>query len=116
VKVVVDGRTIRSEADLHAALAGPLDFGPYYGWNLNALWDRLSTDVERPVELVWEHADASREGLGAELFDRISTVLLRAAAEDERYGWEQRFTVRVVGGVGDGDGERGGARGTATAS
>ncbi|EOG8017508.1 barstar family protein [Enterobacter ludwigii] len=27
-----------------------LDFVPYYGRNLDALWDRLSTDVERPVK------------------------------------------------------------------
>ncbi|MCK6885045.1 barstar family protein [Enterobacter roggenkampii] len=30
-------------------MSASLDFGPYYGRNLDALWDRLSTDVERPV-------------------------------------------------------------------
>ena len=45
----IDGCEVRTEADLHILLARALDFGPYYGANLDALWDRLSRDV--PV--VW---------------------------------------------------------------
>ncbi|MGQ4357915.1 barstar family protein [Streptomyces drozdowiczii] len=54
MRIAIDGTHIGSQADLHRFLAGPLDFGPYYGHNLSALWDRLSRDVERPVEIVWE--------------------------------------------------------------
>ncbi|MEV7025641.1 barstar family protein [Kitasatospora sp. NPDC093558] len=82
MRVTVDGLTIRREADLHVLLARELDFGPYYGHNLNALWDRLSTDVERPVELVWQHSEASRAQLGAESFERIAALLERVVRQD----------------------------------
>lgn len=94
MRVTIDGTTIRSEADLHALLAQELDFGPYYGHNLDALWDRLTTDVERPVELIWQNAGASRAQLGAELFDRISALLERVARRDESYEENRRLTVR----------------------
>ena len=78
MRVTIHGALIRSESDLHDALADKLDFGPYYGRNLDALWDRLSTDVERPVELVWENSEVSKGLLGAEIFERISSLLIRS--------------------------------------
>ncbi|GAA1235364.1 hypothetical protein GCM10009665_26910 [Kitasatospora nipponensis] len=93
MRVTIDGLTIHSEADLHRVLDRELDFG-YYGYNLNALWDRLSTDVERPVELVWQNSEASRTQLGVELFDRIAALLDRVVRQDENFGWQDRFTVR----------------------
>jgi ribonuclease inhibitor len=94
VRVTIDGSLIRSESDLHDALAGELDFGPYYGRNLDALWDRLSTDVERPVELIWENSGASKAILGVEVFEKISSVLIRVMDQDESFGLDERFTVR----------------------
>ncbi|WP_035839180.1 barstar family protein [Kitasatospora azatica] len=95
MRVVIDGQLIRTESDVHDALSGPLDFGPYYGGNLNALWDRLSTDAERPVELIWEQAQASREALGAAKFGAICSVLRRAAREDAAFGRKERFKARI---------------------
>ncbi len=69
VRVQLDGTQIRTEADFHRHVAALLDFGPYYGHNLDALWDRLSTDVPRPVHLIW-------------------AALTRAAAP-----WEQRLST-----------------------
>ncbi|WP_331718005.1 barstar family protein (plasmid) [[Kitasatospora] papulosa] len=71
MRVAIDGAQIGSQADLHRVLAGPLDFGPYYGHNLSALWDRLSRDVERPVEIIWENAAVSRGRMGDEVFEAI---------------------------------------------
>ncbi|MET9348048.1 barstar family protein [Streptomyces termitum] len=96
MRVIVDGTLIGSQADLHRTLAGPLDFGPYYEHNLNALWDRLSKDVDRPVEIVWENAGASRDRMGDEAFEEIASVLLRAAEEDEPYPPDLRLTVRFT--------------------
>ncbi len=93
MRVVVDGTHIGSQADLHRVLAGPLDFGPYYGHNLNALWDRLSRDVERPAEIVWENAEVSRDRMGDEAFEAAVSVLVRAAKEDESNAPDQRLTV-----------------------
>ncbi|MGW2857185.1 barstar family protein, partial [Streptomyces sp. NPDC001215] len=64
MRIEIDGAAIRSESDLHEFLSRALDFGPYYGANLSALWDRLSTDVERPVEIVWKESELSRTALG----------------------------------------------------
>lgn len=96
MRVVIDGKAIRTEADLHDQLAGPLDFGPYYGRNLNALWDRLYRDVERPVELVWADAAVSEENLGAELFATIAKLMTDVMADDTKYSPENRFTVRFA--------------------
>ncbi|GAA4566509.1 barstar family protein [Planotetraspora kaengkrachanensis] len=97
MRVVVDGRQVRSEADFHALLAGLLDLGPYYGHNLDALWDRLSTDVKRPVELVWTHWEESRANLGTEIFGKIRTILTRVQALDADRNWSERFTFELRG-------------------
>jgi ribonuclease inhibitor len=93
VRVTIDGSQIRCESDLHDFLARELDFGPYYGRNLDALWDCLSADVERPVVLVWEKSEVSRTLLGVEVFERISSVLIRVMDQDDSFGLDERFTV-----------------------
>jgi ribonuclease inhibitor len=93
MRVVLNGNEVRSESDFHDALAVQLDFGPYYGRNLDALWDRLSADVERPVELVWKNSTLSRRSMGDETFNKLSEVLLKVMRMDESYGWDDRFTV-----------------------
>ncbi|MBQ1013953.1 barstar family protein [Micromonospora sp. M51] len=93
--VDVRGADVRSEQDFHRILESQLDFGPYYGRNLDALWDRLSTDIERPVQLVWHDASVSRHQLGAAQFDRICEVLDRVVEQDERFGWSDRFTYEL---------------------
>ncbi|MBU8859757.1 MULTISPECIES: barstar family protein [unclassified Micromonospora] len=91
----IDGRKMRTEADLHQLLARALDFGPYYGANLDALWDRLSKDVPRPVAVVWTDRQASEKSLGAERFERICGLLRAVEAEDQEAGHEKRFTFEL---------------------
>lgn len=93
MRIEIDGTAIRSEKDLHEFLSKSLDFGPYYGANLSALWDRLSTDVERPVEIVWKESELSRAALGESKFDNIRDLLLRVQSQDEDFGWSDRFSV-----------------------
>jgi ribonuclease inhibitor len=93
VTVIIPGDAISSELDFHRFLAKELDFGPHYGKNLDALWDRLSTDIERPVHVVWESAELSRQQLGAESFERIASLLKRVEASDVEAGYRERFTV-----------------------
>ncbi|MFG2570911.1 barstar family protein [Streptomyces sp. NPDC048567] len=89
----INGAEIRSQADLHRALAGPLDFGPYYGANLAALWDRLTVDVERPVEIIWRHASTSRALMGEEHFIQVRDLLEAVAEQDRSDGWSDRLTI-----------------------
>ena len=96
VRVQLDGKRIGSEADFHRRIAALLDFGPYYGHNLDALWDRLSRDVPRPVHLVWENAQVSRAAMGFVAFDRIEGILRAAADEDAASGRLDRFTYEIA--------------------
>ncbi|MFI9644897.1 barstar family protein [Streptomyces sp. NPDC052040] len=93
MRIEIDGAEIRSESDLHEFLSRALDFGPYYGANLSALWDRLSTDVERPIEIVWKESELSRTALGESKFERIRDLLLRVQSQDQPFGSSDRFTV-----------------------
>ncbi|MER5606450.1 barstar family protein [Micromonospora tulbaghiae] len=91
----IDGREVRTEADLHLLLARALDFGPYYGANLDALWDRLSRDVPRPVAVVWTDWQVSERNLGARRFERICCLLRAVEAEDREAGHEELFTFEL---------------------
>ncbi|MFE2752226.1 barstar family protein [Actinosynnema sp. NPDC059335] len=93
--VELDGSRILSSADLHDEIATILDLGPYYGRNLDALWDRISADVARPVRLKWINARVSREALGAEEFSKVVDVLRRAAEQDRQAGLIERFEFDV---------------------
>ncbi|HEY3365034.1 MAG TPA: barstar family protein [Symbiobacteriaceae bacterium] len=93
--VEVDGRMIRTERDFHQVLAKALDFGRYYGNNLDALWDRLSTDVERPVLLIWKDSEISRRQLTDECFGRIVEVLQAVKEQDEQFGLAERFVFEL---------------------
>ncbi|MYV70234.1 barnase inhibitor [Streptomyces sp. SID2131] len=96
MKVEIDGTRIYSQADLHRALADMLDFGPYYGANLSALWDRLTTDVERPIEVIWHNTEASRDHMGEEQFAQIRDLLQAVAEQDRAYEQSDRFTVSFL--------------------
>ena len=74
-QVIINGDRVSTERDLHDAFARQLEFGDFYGYNLAALRDRLSTDVPRPVEVVWKNSAASRQNLGPRLFDDVVAVL-----------------------------------------
>jgi ribonuclease inhibitor len=88
--VELDGQTILVERDVHRILAKELDFGPYYGHNLDALWDVLTTNVERPVLIRWLFADVSRERLG-DRFYALAEMLLEVREWDIKMDWQEKF-------------------------
>ena len=73
-RCALDGTTIRSLDDLYGQLASQLSLPEHFGRNLDALWDVLSTDVEGPFEIAWDHADDSRKLLGRD-FNRAQKLL-----------------------------------------
>ncbi|WP_085066623.1 barstar family protein [Catenuloplanes japonicus] len=73
-----------------------LDFGPFYGGNLDALWDRLSTGVERPVHLLWTDSGASRAAMGLLSFERVERVLREAVEQDTAWSLKERFTYALA--------------------
>ncbi|QCA04000.1 barstar family protein [Pantoea vagans] len=88
--MIIDGRDIHTESDVHRILAEIMEFGPYYGKNLDALWDCLSTDIERPIRITWCHSDLSKKRLG-ERFDKIIEVFERVRQQDIIFSWEDKF-------------------------
>jgi len=80
-RCILNGREIRSLDDFYDEIARQLPFPGYFGRNLDALWDILSTDIEGPVEILWEDAAASELALGKN-FDRVASLL--KDLEDER--------------------------------
>ncbi|MBM0124541.1 barstar family protein [Pimelobacter simplex] len=94
-EVVLDGKAVHSEVDVHRALAQQLEFGEFYGSNLSALRDRLLTDTPRPVRIVWLGSGRSRERLGEPLFSSIVAVFEEAAQQDLDFGWADRFEFEL---------------------
>ena len=75
---------IETSEQFHRQIAASFSFPHYYGKNLNALWDVLRIDIERPSELVWLNSGISREAMGAE-FQDIVTLFQDLAAHDKEY-------------------------------
>lgn len=71
---------IRTKEQFYEELARQLDFPPHFGRNLDALWDVLTADIEGPVEVAWEQADASKAAMGND-FDKLAELLKEVAAE-----------------------------------
>lgn len=88
--IILDGAAIQTESDFHRIMSELLNFGPYYGNNLDALWDRLSTDVERPVKITWLKPELSRKNLD-ESFNKIIQVFEKTRLHDIKYNWDERF-------------------------
>jgi ribonuclease inhibitor len=93
MKIDIDGNDIRTEAAFHRALATALDL-PYYGGNLDALWDVLSAGVERPLLLVWRNASLSLSAM-PERFDAIVQVLRRVERQDAEWALPERFELHL---------------------
>lgn len=90
----LDGACVISEKEFHSIISLSLNFGPYYGKNLDALWDRLSTDIERPVKIIWLNSDLSRVGLG-NYFDKVIEVFERVKLQDLNFNWEEKFDYEL---------------------
>ncbi|MEW5943939.1 MAG: barstar family protein [Pseudomonadota bacterium] len=71
---------IRTVERFYDELARQLDFPPHFGRNLDALWDVLTTDIEGPVEVVWEGASQSHAAMGED-FVKLAALLEEVTAE-----------------------------------
>lgn len=89
--IELDGYTIKSEIEFHKQLASALKAGEFYENNLNALWDLLCANTEGPIELIWRNSNNSRNSIG-DTFEKIVSILNRVKAQDENFGWDEKFT------------------------
>ena len=90
----IDGDALTTASDFHRAFASALGIESFYGENLHALWDVLSASAQRPLKLTWENSSKSKRVLRAD-FDAIVHVLRRVELQDEKYGWEDRFSFAL---------------------
>ena len=77
---VIDGTSVTSMEDIHAALAQQLAFPEWYGGNLDALHDCL-TDLHEETHVSVAHPEALLETLGP-AYGRLCRVLSNAAEEN----------------------------------
>ena len=89
-EIILDGASIKNMSDFHVVMSKLLAFGPYYGRNLDALWDRLSTDVERPVKIIWLDSELSRKCLGED-FEKIIQIFEKTKQQDLGFNWDEKF-------------------------
>lgn len=62
--VELNGSEFKTRTELHIILKKCLDLPDYYGGNLDALWDCITTDVKLPVKIIWNDFNKSKENLG----------------------------------------------------
>lgn len=73
-RCTLDGRKISSLNDLYNQLSPQLHLPDYFGCNLDALWDVLSTDIEGPFEIIWKNSGVSEKLMGRD-FERVVNLL-----------------------------------------
>ena len=73
LKCIVDGKKIRNKRALHLLLKKDLNLSDYYGNNLDALWDEISSSI-REREIIVRNQEDLIENLG-EYGKRFMTVL-----------------------------------------
>ena len=71
---ILNGKAIHTLDDFYDEISGQLSLPSYFGRNLDALWDVLSTEVEGPTEIVWLNAEAARQAMGED-FEKVMKVL-----------------------------------------
>lgn len=69
--IEIEGEKIHCESDFHAQIYKKLRLEYKYGFNLNALWDELTTNTPRPVKIVWRNYELSKQNLGPMFNDII---------------------------------------------
>ncbi len=80
----ISGASIRSLEDFYTEISRELNFPKYFGRNLDALWDALTTDVEGPLELIWRASAKSREAMGED-FEKVSGLLKEVEKERDDF-------------------------------
>jgi ribonuclease inhibitor len=81
-RYVLDGQAIQSLDSFYQLIGKVLPLPDYFGRNLDALADVLTTDLDGPCEILWEQSAVSKEAMKRD-FQRIRTVLKRVGQERE---------------------------------
>ena len=94
-KIIIKGKEINNIKEVHELLASELDFGPYYGYNLDALWDMLTTDVEGSVIIQWNDSDISEKKFGKDFYNIID-LFKRVEKNDICLKLKYKFSFKKI--------------------
>ena len=83
-RCTIAGRHVLSLELFYNEIMRHLDFPAYFGRNLDALYDFLSTDLEGPLEMVWQDSLVSLTAMGDD-FQRVREVLESVASERDDF-------------------------------
>jgi len=80
IEIYFDGRVMLDKNTIHSEIKNKLNLPDYYGNNLDALWDCLTSWVDTPVHIVWQYS-AITEGANREYFKEVVSLLKEAEIE-----------------------------------
>ena len=87
--VIINSIEFSNTDELHAVLKDKLELPEYYGANLDALWDCLSTWIELPMIIEWVGYDDSKQKLG-EYAEKLLKTFQEAEKEIEGFRFIRR--------------------------
>jgi len=83
-KYVLNGGSIQSISDFYDEITRVLSLPGYFGKNLDALADVLTTDIEGPFEIAWESSSASKKAMKQD-YSKIAALLKRIARQRDDF-------------------------------
>jgi ribonuclease inhibitor len=83
-KYVLNGGTIQCLNDFYDEITRALSLPGYFGRNLDALSDVLTTDVEGPLEITWESSSVSKKAMKKD-YSKIAALFKRVARERDDF-------------------------------
>jgi ribonuclease inhibitor len=85
-EIILDGKIMTSVEITHDYIKNNLNFPNYYGGNLDALWDFLTT-ISEPLNVILINKSALDNNLG-DYCQRLLEVFLEAAEENKNFSLE----------------------------
>jgi ribonuclease inhibitor len=85
-EIILDGKIMTSVEITHDYIKNNLDFPNYYGSNLDALWDVL-TSISKPLKVILINKSALENNLG-DYEERLLEVFLEAESENKNFSLE----------------------------
>lgn len=82
--VLIDGKEIKNRDQLHSHMAKQLKFPTYYGKNLDALYDVLSTDFSGSTVIKFKHLNILKAKLGTDYVEALVQTIMDAAEDNNR--------------------------------
>ena len=82
--ILINGKEVKSQDHLHTMLAKQLSFPSYYGKNLDALYDVLSTDLSSKTIIKFKFLSILKSKLGADYTDALIQAIMDASEENPK--------------------------------